>query len=87
MVELYEAQAAAFREQIRRLAAESADDGAVGGQAELEEQGLERTSTGLRPDTVSFLRRFRGIVSRRLDAYGLLEADVTDEVQRDSARR
>jgi GTP-binding protein EngB required for normal cell division len=36
VVELYEAQATAFREQIRRLAAESADDGAVGGQAELE---------------------------------------------------
>jgi len=36
VVELYEAQASAFREQIRRLAAESTDGGAVGGQGELE---------------------------------------------------
>ena len=36
VVEPYEAQASAFREQIRRLAAEPTDDGAVGGQGELE---------------------------------------------------
>jgi len=50
MVELYEAQAAAFREQIRRLAAESADDGAVGAQAELETdlRQLRRDETNAR---------------------------------------
>ncbi len=36
LVELYEAQASAFREQIRRLAAEPTDGRAVGGQGELE---------------------------------------------------
>jgi hypothetical protein len=36
IVELYEAQASAFREQIRRLGAESVDGGTVEAQAELE---------------------------------------------------
>ena len=36
MVELYEGQASAFREQIRRLGAESTDGGTVEAQAELE---------------------------------------------------
>jgi hypothetical protein len=36
LVELYESQASVFREQIRRLAAESANGGVMGAQAELE---------------------------------------------------
>jgi GTP-binding protein EngB required for normal cell division len=45
VVELYEAQASAFREQIRRLRAESVDGGTVEAQAELEDD-----LTGLRQD-------------------------------------
>jgi hypothetical protein len=36
LVELYETQAGAFREQIRRLAAEAADAGTAGGESALK---------------------------------------------------
>jgi GTP-binding protein EngB required for normal cell division len=47
VVELYEAQASAFREQIRRLRAESVDGGTVEAQAELEDdlRGLRQDET------------------------------------------
>jgi hypothetical protein len=51
LVELYDAQAAAFREQIRRLSAESVRDGEMGGHAELEADLRELGMVRFRSDS------------------------------------